>query len=197
MSNVTPVPQPLEQAIQQASSTYGVPPDLEEGIWRIESKSTFPNPYVNSSGYGGLFGTTDAYGPTQEQANLSASILSNLLRSTGGNVGQALSDYSGGGYTSVPGETTFGTISVPQSAGPAVTQTGTPTAFTSSSSSQQASGAQQTANTLTGSIRELALRAGELLLGALLVYFGIRQFGAVLLQRAAPAVSVLPAMGVL
>ena len=35
----------------------GVPADVLTGIWRIESGSSYPNPYVNSIGYGGLFGT--------------------------------------------------------------------------------------------------------------------------------------------
>ena len=53
----TAVPQPLEQAIQNASNQFGVPQDLLEGIWRVESASSFPNPYANGLGYGGEFGT--------------------------------------------------------------------------------------------------------------------------------------------
>lgn len=119
----TAVPQPLEQAIQNASNRFGVPQDLLEGIWRVESGSSFPNPYANGLGYGGEFGTkiTAPFGsasdvrrvaepPVQQQANTSASILANLLRSKGGNVAEALSAYSGGGYTQVPGEVTFGNI---------------------------------------------------------------------------------------
>lgn len=103
-------PPPLAQAIANASKTFNVPPDLLTGIWRVESGSTYPNPYVNSSGYGGLFGTTNWNATTQDQANLSAYILSQALKNAGGNVAQALSAYSGGGYTSVPGQQTQGTI---------------------------------------------------------------------------------------
>jgi len=105
----TTVPAPLEQAIQNASKQYNIPPDIMEGIWREEPGSTYPNPAVNSLGYGGLFGTKEWNASTQQQANYSASILHNLLVSTGGGIAPALSKYSGGGYTSVPGETTFGT----------------------------------------------------------------------------------------
>lgn len=116
-----PPPQ-LATAIQNASTQYGIPPDLLIGIWHVESGSTYPNPYVNSSGYGGLFGIPNTTaqgapyngfaisGSPQEQANLAASILSKNLQSANGNVATALGSYSGGGYNSVPGETTFGTI---------------------------------------------------------------------------------------
>ena len=104
------VPAPLWEAIVQASGQYHVPADLLVGIWRVESGSHYPNPYVNSSGYGGLFGTHNWSGSTQSQANEAASILANLLQRSGGNVSQALSSYSGGGYTSVPGERTFGNV---------------------------------------------------------------------------------------
>lgn len=112
------VPPPaLLSAIDQAAREFSVPVDLLVGIWRTESGSTYPNPAVNSSGYGGLFGTRDPFGTTQAQANLAASILANGLRQSGGNVAGALSYYNSGktsgGYTSVPGETTFGTIPVP------------------------------------------------------------------------------------
>lgn len=98
-------PADLTSAIDSASKTYGVPADVLLGIWRIESGSTYPNPYVNSSGYGGLFGTTDWNGSTQDQANLAASILAKQIKDTG-SLSSALSNYSGGGYTSVPGQTT-------------------------------------------------------------------------------------------
>lgn len=96
-------PSALQQAINNASRKYGVPAATLTGIWEIESGSSYPNRYVNSSGYGGLFGTTDWNGPPQEQANLAASILSRLLRKNNGNMALALSEYSGGGYSSVPG----------------------------------------------------------------------------------------------
>lgn len=104
----------LDAAINQAAATYNVPADLLAGIWRIESGSTYPNPAVNSSGYGGLFGTTQPYATTQVQANLAASILHNGLVQAKGNVSQALSYYNSGklsgGYTSVPGQTTTGRV---------------------------------------------------------------------------------------
>lgn len=77
------VPQELRKAIQNASQTYGVPVDILTGVWRIESGSTFPNNAVNSSGYGGLFGTTHWNASTQDQANYAASILADWYRKTG------------------------------------------------------------------------------------------------------------------
>lgn len=107
-------PPELQAAIAEASQTEQVPSDLLTGIWRVESGSTYPNPYRNSSGYGGDFGTQDWNGPVVEQANLAGQILHNQLVIHHGNVAQALESYSGGGYSSVPGETTFGTIDVGQ-----------------------------------------------------------------------------------
>jgi hypothetical protein len=101
------VPAPLWDAITKAASKYGVTPQVLAGIWRVESGSTYPNPAVNSLGYGGLFGTTKWNAPTQEQADYSASILRNLIR-TRGNLHDALLAYSGGGYSDVPG------VSVPR-----------------------------------------------------------------------------------
>lgn len=110
----TPVPPALLHSILVAAKKYNVPPDLLAGIWRRESGSTYPNPAVNSSGYGGLFGTTNAYGSTQSQANLSASILANGLKASKGNLSQALSYYNSGklsgGYTSVPGQVSSGVM---------------------------------------------------------------------------------------
>lgn len=97
------LPSELENAINQAATRYGVPASTLVGIWRIESGSSFPNPYVNSIGYGGLFGTHNWNASTQDQANTSAQILANLLRQYNGDMSQALYHYSGGGYTSVPG----------------------------------------------------------------------------------------------
>lgn len=77
------VPAELKSAIQNSSQTYGVPEDILTGVWRIESGSTFPNPAVNSSGYGGLFGTTEWNYSTQAQSNYAASILSNWYSKTG------------------------------------------------------------------------------------------------------------------
>ena len=97
------LPPELGQAIAHAAARYGVPASTLAGIWRIESGSTYPNPAVNSSGYGGLFGTTKWNAPTQEQANYAAQTLRHLLDTHGGNMAAALHAYSGGGYTSVPG----------------------------------------------------------------------------------------------
>jgi hypothetical protein len=103
-------PAPLAAAIQKASQAEGVPADVLTGIWRIESGSTYPNPFVNSSGYGGLFGTSNWNASTQDQANTAAKILADNIRSHGGSISDALYAYSGHGYTSVPGQTTAGTI---------------------------------------------------------------------------------------
>jgi hypothetical protein len=115
----TQPPPALAQAIMHASATYGVPPDLLAGIWREESGGTYPNPAVNSSGYGGLFGTRDWNSPTQTQADTAASVLASGLRTSNGDIAGALSYYNSGktsgGYTSVPGETSFGRVTVPPS----------------------------------------------------------------------------------
>lgn len=118
-AKLSPVPAALQSAIDKAAAAFKVPADLLAGIWRVEAGSTYPNPYVNSSGYGGLFGTKDWNGPALEQAKLAASVLASGLRASRGNVAEALSYYNTGkltgGYTSVPGETTFGTVTVPPS----------------------------------------------------------------------------------
>lgn len=97
------VPPDLAAAIQNAAKQYGVSPSVLAGIWRIESGSTYPNPAVNSSGYGGLFGTRNWNASTQAQANTAAQILAKLLREKNGNQAAALLAYSGNGYSSVPG----------------------------------------------------------------------------------------------
>lgn len=111
MARYSQPPAELAQAIAQAAQQYGVPPDVLTGIWRVESGSSYPNPYVNSSGYGGLFGTRNWNASTQDQANLSASILAQNIRASHGDISAALYSYSGHGYTSVPGQTTTGTWS--------------------------------------------------------------------------------------
>lgn len=102
MAQSQPPPE-LAAAIANAAKQYHVPADVLTGIWRIESGSSYPNVAVNSLGYGGLFGTTHWNTSPQDQANYSASILANLIQSKG-SLSAALSAYSGGGYTSVPGE---------------------------------------------------------------------------------------------
>lgn len=102
------IPQPLAQAIYSSALKYGVSADYLTGIWRIESGSTYPNPAVNSSGYGGLFGTRNWNATTQAQADTAASVLAAGLKASGGNYPGALHYYStgkvsgSGGYTSVP-----------------------------------------------------------------------------------------------
>lgn len=107
LSGMNDVPKPLQSAIVAAAAKYGVPPQALAGIWREESGRTFPNPAVNSSGYGGLFGTTNGKAPTQAQADMAASVLADGLQKSGGNMAEALSYYNSGkltgGYTSVPG----------------------------------------------------------------------------------------------
>ena len=98
----TPVPAELEAAIQSASLTFGVPQDTLRGVWVKESGATFPNPAVNSLGYGGLFGTKLWNASTVDQANYAASILAHL-HSVYGDWRTALYHYSGGGYTTLPG----------------------------------------------------------------------------------------------
>lgn len=118
------LPKQLQTAIGNASAKYAVPKDLLTGIWRVESGSSYPNPYANGLGYGGLFGTqvaqpfgnasTTRYfpnvgGPSQVQseADTAAQILGKQIVLNNGNISAALHAYSGGGYTSVPGQTTF------------------------------------------------------------------------------------------
>ena len=102
-SHTQGLPPELAGAIDGAAAKFGVPASTLAGIWRIESGSTFPNPAVNSSGYGGLFGTSQWNASTQHQADFAAATLKHLLNTHGGNMAAALSAYSGGGYTSVPG----------------------------------------------------------------------------------------------
>jgi len=97
------LPGELASAIGSAAKSYGVDPAVLTGIWRRESGSTFPNPYKNSLGYGGLFGTKMWNAPTQQQANFAASTLANLIKSHGGSLAKALLAYSGNSYSSVYG----------------------------------------------------------------------------------------------
>jgi hypothetical protein len=117
----TVVPQDLQDAIDAAAAEFGVPPDLLIGQWIIESRSFYPNPAVNGAGYGGLFGIGQAqalangfslYDPTTtlQQARVAAADLASNIAAMGGSIAQGLLRYSGGGYSSVPGETTFGTL---------------------------------------------------------------------------------------
>jgi hypothetical protein len=99
----TQPPQELSLAISRAAGGAGVPFAVLVGIWRIESGSTFPNPAVNSSGYGGLFGTRNWSASTQAQADEAASILATGLQRAGGNIAGALAYYNTGDATSSAG----------------------------------------------------------------------------------------------
>jgi hypothetical protein len=102
---VAAIPPPeLLAAINSSASKYGLDPGTLIGIWRIESGGKYPNPYVNSSGYGGLFGTGQGsyLWSTQRQADYAAKILSGLIKSEG-SLSAALLAYSGGAYSSVDG----------------------------------------------------------------------------------------------
>lgn len=89
----TPPPE-LQTAIHNASQTYGVPENILIAVWQKEAGGQFPNPYVNSSGYGGLFGTKDWNDTTQNQANEAAATLSYWYGVTGSWSG-ALTKYGG------------------------------------------------------------------------------------------------------
>jgi hypothetical protein len=101
------VPPELATVIAQSSQQYGLPPDLLAGIWGVESGYSYPDTAHNTSGYGGLFGTSDYSGTPQQQANTAASILAGLINEYH-SVPTALHEYSSGttsgGYGSVPGE---------------------------------------------------------------------------------------------
>jgi hypothetical protein len=73
-----------------------MPPSILAAVWRGESGSTYPNPYKNSLGYGGLFGTKLWNGSTQAQANYAASIFHMALVRTGGNILEANGIYATG-----------------------------------------------------------------------------------------------------
>ena len=120
-TSTTAIPPSLQSAIQQAAQEFGVPADVLYGQWQIESGASFPNPAVNSAGFGGLFGISQAQAlangfslrdpnTTLQQARVAASDLANNIAANGGSIAQGLYHYSGGGYTSVPGQTTFGII---------------------------------------------------------------------------------------
>lgn len=188
-SSTTQVPGQLQAVIDVAAKQYGVPADILGGIWRTETGSTFPNPWANGLGYGGEFGTavTSPFGsasqtkrivepPYQQQANTAASVLASTLRSSGGNIASALSKYSGGGYTSVPGETTFGNFQ----GGYVTPQASPPSAAAGDAGTvSNASLVSGITGDVTGSIEEAILRLAELFFAAVLLYLGLKA-----LQRA-------------
>lgn len=198
----TQPPGALAQAILAESSRTGIPPDLFAGIWRRETNRTFPNPWENGLGYGGEFGTrmSAAWGPTsavrrvvepplQQQADTSGDILAAQLRAHGGDIAGALSSYSGGGYTQVPGEVTFGNINVPTPSsgspqGGNLSGGGLSTSVSSGSSSSSSSSGGGLLGSLTsdvtGSIKEFLWRLFELAAGAVLIWLGMKQLGRVI-----------------
>jgi hypothetical protein len=88
-------PLELQNAINSSSQKYNVPTDVLTRVWQVESGSSYPNAFVNSSGYGGLFGTTLWNAPTQVQSDYAASILQTGF-SKYGNWADALSYYRTG-----------------------------------------------------------------------------------------------------
>ena len=98
-------PAQLLSAVNTAGAQYGVDPNLLLAIWRRESGSTFPNPFKNDQGYGGLFGTSNWNASTLAQATTAAKIISQRLAAHNGDLGAALWDYSGHSYTNPGGYT--------------------------------------------------------------------------------------------
>lgn len=191
-------PPPLATAIDNAANQYKVPPDLLAGIWRVESGGSYPNPYGNGKGYGGLFGTSNwASGPitqinsnlyttsdptsVQAQANEAASVLNHELNINKGDIGKALFGYSGGGYTSVPGQVTQGTIANYSSGGYF------PSASSQQSLAQQAgsaisSGASSAVNAATGGITsDLSTVGNDVLYGLAFIGGGLLILGGLIL----------------
>lgn len=90
------IPTVLWRAIVSAGGRVNVPPLILAAVWRGESGSSFPNPFVNSEGYGGLFGTKLWNGSTIAQANYAADIFHNALVQTRGNILEANGIYATG-----------------------------------------------------------------------------------------------------
>lgn len=189
-------PAPLQKVIAQGAQDYDVPTDLLTGIWHRESGSHYPNDYGNSSGYGGLFGTSNWNASDQAQADEAASVLAAGLRASGGVVSEALSYYNTGrlqgGYTSVPGETTFGTVPVPafsttpgtpgsSGAGPSSTS---PNFIGPTQPTTSAGGGGGVFGSITGdisgSINEAFLRGIELFAAIVLIWVGLKGLAAAL-----------------
>jgi hypothetical protein len=165
------LPAPLASAITSAATQYDVPAGLLVGIWGDESGSTYPNPAVNSEGYGGLFGLSSAdlggvsptTASTQQQADTAARILASGLQQSDGNVPEALTFYTTGrttpidqGYVStVTGRAgvSSGTVNVP-------TATSTPADPTSGGSSHGVSSGGSLWGSIFGSVESLG---GDLL----------------------------------
>lgn len=211
-------PPDIVHAVGQAETKYDVPPDLLFGIWQIETGGHYPNPYANGLGYGGEFGTAVAtpFGPAssverinepplQQQADTAAQILSKLLTEHQGNISDALMAYSGGGYSQVPNETSFGTY-VPQkiSGGGGGTGVGSfvgslihnPSSIggdITTGGSDIKNAASNAVSGVTGWVENILQRGGKIVLGAGLLLLGLyliaRSFNAV------PSLPMLPAGG--
>lgn len=121
------LPPELATAIQSAASQYGVPASALVGIWKKESGATFPNPYVNKQGYGGLFGTTNWNASTQAQADEAAKVLADGLSQSQGDLTGALSYYNTGKVND-PSGIAYGqqVQGMAGGAGPAVSASGSP-----------------------------------------------------------------------
>ena len=102
------VPAGLQVAIDHAAAKYHISPAYLVHIWQQEDR-WYPNPYLNSSGFGGLFGLSEVQArrngfslldptTTTQQANAAASDLSNLIRMYKGDVNKAMLKYSNGSY---------------------------------------------------------------------------------------------------
>lgn len=190
----TSVPPELSQAMQQSSQTYGVPGNILEGVWRIESGSTFPNPAVNSSGYGGLFGTKLWNASTQQQSDYAASILAHWYSVTG-SWDKALHYYSSG--TPVGG---YGLSKVEAVTGNPINVSSGNSSSGSSSNPLDIPGAinnftstiSNIPNTIMSDLKPIGIGIGFGLLAILLVIIGIFAIVGPAVKNNAPAVVPIP-----
>ena len=204
MATATANDSPLAAAIAAASAHYVVPPDILAGIAQRESGGATPNPYANWLGYGGTFGTrVDSGGgavgsshhlagpepPLQQEANTAAAILRAQLIAHRGNIAEALSSYSGGGYTQVPNETTFGILPGYAGGNPGATVGAIPggsgggtgvgsfigsvVSNPGSLASDFTSGASSVVSGATSWIDSALVRGGKIILGAGLLLVGL------------------------
>jgi hypothetical protein len=166
-------PPELQNAINSSSQKYGVPVDILTGVWARESGSSFPNNFVNSSGYGGLFGTTNWNGSTQSQSDYSASILAHLY-STYGNWASAIYHYSGGAYSSVAGQTTPGGSVIGGSSTSSNSSTSTTSSNTPSTNPLDIGGAiSNLPATLINDFKPIGIGLGFGILAILLIIGGV------------------------
>lgn len=164
-------PPELQVAINSSSQKYGVPTSVLTRVWNVESGGNFPNPYVNSSGYGGLFGTKLWNAPTQTQSDYAASILATGYQKYGNwedalsyyRTGQPGKGYPGGNSMSggvIPGQ--------PKSGG------GAPSTSSNPLSGLDIPGAiNNFTSTLQSDIKGVGISLGIGVLGVLLIIAGI------------------------